>query len=119
MSAAYPLVRKLSAFSTRFGVSSSPSRPGSSPSSASSCLMSSCIFLFYISISAVSAQDPNGLYADRANLASARRAADLWRGGGGRGPPGFDLPGGRGAGGLWLGGRARGGRKRAALSRGD
>jgi len=53
-----------------------PSRPGSSPSSASSRLISSCILLFYIS--GVSAQSADALYADRANLASATRAAALW-----------------------------------------
>ena len=92
MSASYPLVRNCSAFSTRFGVSRSPSRPGSSPSSASSRVMSSCMALFYISArvaafaafagsataGSASAQSADALYADRANLASARRAADLW-----------------------------------------
>jgi tetratricopeptide (TPR) repeat protein len=89
MSASYPLVRNLYAFSTRFGVFCSPSRPGSSPSSASSFLIRSCILLFYISaLWAQSAGPPSRdarfaeaerLYADRANLASARRAADIWR----------------------------------------
>ena len=76
MLASYPLVRNLYAFSTRFGVSRRPSRAGSSPRSASSFLISSCIFLFYIS--ALTAQSADELYADRANLASARRAASLW-----------------------------------------
>src|SRR5581483_10651508 len=47
MSARYPLVRNSKAFATRFGVLISPSRFGSSPSSFSSCLISSCIRLFY------------------------------------------------------------------------
>src|SRR6266851_3503164 len=76
MSAPYPLVRNLYAFSTRFGVSRRPSRSGSSPRSVSSLLMRSFIFLFYISVAA--AQSPDTLYADRANIASARRAADMW-----------------------------------------
>jgi len=76
MFASYPLVRNLYAFSTRFGVSRSPSRAGSSPMLASSCLISSCICLFYIS--ALAAQSADELYADRANLASARRAAAIW-----------------------------------------
>jgi tetratricopeptide (TPR) repeat protein len=76
MSAEYPLVRNFIAFSTRFGVSSRPSRWGSSPSSASSFLISSCIVLFYIP--ALSAQSADALYADRTNLASARKAAELW-----------------------------------------
>ena len=39
-----------------------------------------CIFLFYISALAAPAlaQSPDALYADRANLSSARRAAELW-----------------------------------------
>ena len=64
MSASYPLVRNLYAFSTRFGVSRRPSRAGSSPRSASSFLISSCILLFYIPLA--SAQSPDALYADRA-----------------------------------------------------
>src|SRR3954449_2357983 len=80
MSAAYPLVRNLRAFSTRFGVLTSPSRAGSSPSSASSFLTRSCIALLYIPLFAVAvaAQDPDALYADRTNPASARRAAEIW-----------------------------------------
>jgi tetratricopeptide (TPR) repeat protein len=39
-------------------------------------LISSCILLFYIS--AAAAQSADQVYADRANLASARRAASLW-----------------------------------------
>src|SRR5262245_9710957 len=80
MSAAYPLVKNLSAFSTRCGVRTSPSRSGFSPSSDSTFLMRSCILLFYISVSAAAAiaQTADSLYADRANLASARRAFELW-----------------------------------------
>lgn len=78
MSAWYPLVRNRYAFSTRFGVLTSPSRPGSSPRSASSFLMRSCILLFYISHLAAQPGEADRLYADRANLASARRAADIW-----------------------------------------
>jgi tetratricopeptide (TPR) repeat protein len=44
--------------------------------SVSSFLIASCILLFYIS---ASAQSAGALYADRANLASARRAAAIWR----------------------------------------
>jgi tetratricopeptide (TPR) repeat protein len=73
-------VRNRYAFSTRFGVSSSPSRIGSSPRSRSIALIVSCILLFYIPrVSAQSAADADRLYADRANLASARRAATLWQ----------------------------------------
>jgi hypothetical protein len=46
--------------------------------------MRSCICLFYISLlastaAAAAVDEADRLYADRANLASARRAADLWR----------------------------------------
>src|SRR5262245_58022883 len=80
MSARYPLVRNFSALSTRFGVSRNPSRSGSSPSSASTFLMRSCILTLYISLSAgaVQAQNADDLYANRENLASARQAADIW-----------------------------------------
>src|SRR5438067_1739186 len=80
MSAAYPLVRNLSAFSTRRGVSIRPSRDGSSPSSARMFLTCSCMLLLYISVfpATVRAQDADALYADRENLASARRAAEIW-----------------------------------------
>src|SRR5262245_24638535 len=77
MSALYPLVRNRNAFSTRLGVSRSPSRVGSSPISARSWLISSCICLFYIPV--LAAQSADALYADRANLVSARRAAEMWR----------------------------------------
>jgi tetratricopeptide (TPR) repeat protein len=42
--------------------------------------MRSCIFLSYIGMSAALClgQEPDRLYADRANLGSARRAAELW-----------------------------------------
>src|SRR5262245_58083603 len=79
MFARYPPVRNLYAFSTRLGVLRSPSRSGSSPSSASSALISSCILLFYISLSAQPSPSADQLYADRANLANARKAADIWR----------------------------------------
>src|SRR5258708_6098776 len=80
MSAMYPLVRNLKACSTRFGVSRSPSRSGSSRSAARSCLMRSCILTLYIPLSAgaVHAQNADALYQDREHLTSARQAADLW-----------------------------------------
>src|SRR6187431_951425 len=82
MSASYPLVRNFRAFSTRAGVLISPSRSGSSWSSLSSLFTRSCILVLYISIlgQPVLAQTPDAdaLYADRANLASAREAARLY-----------------------------------------
>src|ERR1700687_4258689 len=80
MSASYPLVKNRYAFSTRFGVSSRPSRLGFSPISASSFLMRSCISLMYICACAslAIAQTADALYADRTNLASAKKAAQIW-----------------------------------------
>jgi tetratricopeptide (TPR) repeat protein len=61
-------------------VSSSPSRIGSSPRSRSIALIASCILLSYIAaLGGQSSAEADRLYADRTNLASARRAADLWR----------------------------------------
>src|SRR5206468_2321289 len=86
MSAPYPPVRNRYARSTRAGVSSRPSRVGSSPISASRFLINSCIVLFYFHLSAAfhlhgRAQQPSAdaLYADRGNPESAGRAADIWR----------------------------------------
>jgi tetratricopeptide (TPR) repeat protein len=69
-------------------VSRRPSRVGSSPRSVSSLLIASCILLFYIPALTAQSADPTSreprvteaerLYADRANLASARSAADIW-----------------------------------------
>lgn len=86
MSAAYPLVRNCSAFSTRNGVLASPSRAGSSPSCTSSSRIRSCIGLFYIALFlglAAPAQgqagDPDALYRERASLTQARAAAAIWQ----------------------------------------
>jgi tetratricopeptide (TPR) repeat protein len=83
MSCAYPLVRKRNACSTRCGVRTSPSRSGFSPSRVSSSRIRASIPVFYIALLAVpltpaAQEDPDALYRDRANIASARRAADLW-----------------------------------------
>src|ERR1700749_716122 len=80
MSARYPLVRKVSALSTRRGVLARPSRSGSSPRAASSCLIRSCIVLFYMSALPLhaAAQTADALYNDRKNMASAQRALDIW-----------------------------------------
>src|SRR5688572_5490405 len=83
MSAAYPLVRNFSAFSTRSGVRASPSRLGSSPSFASSSRMRSCMRVFYIALVAASAAlqaqaDPDQLSRARADIERAREAASIW-----------------------------------------
>src|SRR6478735_2805105 len=80
MSASYPLVRNFRAFSTRFGVFTNPSRSGSSPSAARRFLTRSCILLLYIPLMGIplGAQSADALYADRENIASAKRAAELY-----------------------------------------
>src|SRR5713101_3461199 len=116
MSAPYPLVRNLYAFSTRFGVSRRPSRSGSSPRSVNSLLIRSFIFLFYISVPA--AQSPDTLYADRANVASARRAADLWGAMLTADPRNFEAAWKLARADYWLGGHAPDRERRAVLERG-
>ena len=129
MSASYPLVKNLYAFSTRFGVSTSPSRLGSSPRSASSFLIRSCILLFYIPALTAQSADPSSraarvdeasqLYADRANLASARRAAEIWRAELAAGGPGaFDAARKLGRADYWLGEHAPEAERRAAFEEG-
>lgn len=97
MSVSYPLVKNLSVFSTRRGVSRKPSRLGSSPSSASRFLMLSCMAAFYpgLSPSALAAPpgpatplaqastawataDPDALYSGRADIVKAKQAAEIW-----------------------------------------
>jgi hypothetical protein len=108
MFAEYPLVRKRSAFSTRCGVRTNPSRSGSSPSSASSRLTRSCIVLFYISAIALpaAAQNADALYADRANLASATAASTLWSEASKRDPRDFAAAWKLARVAYWLGGHA-------------
>jgi tetratricopeptide (TPR) repeat protein len=106
MSAPYPLVRNLYAFSTRFGVSRKPSRSGSSPRSVSSFLIASCILLFYLSALFAQSPDPELLYADRANLASARRAAEAWASALASDPRNFDAAWKQARADYWLGGHA-------------
>src|SRR5579863_3086665 len=92
MSVSYPLVRKRSDFSTRRGVSRRPSRATSSPSSASSVRMVSCMLAFYLAVGAglaaaaprvgqapATSPDPDVLYAARADLAKAKEAEDIWQ----------------------------------------
>ena len=116
MFASYPLVRNLYAFSTRFGVSRSPSRAGSSPRFARICLISSCISLFYIPASA--AQTADQLYADRANLASARRAAVIWADALAADARNFEAAWKLARADYWLGGHAPEAERRAFLEQG-
>ena len=83
MSAAYPLVRNLSAFSTRSGVRISPSRLASSPSATISWWMRAGMCFFSIAVCCVPAAthaqaDPDALYRQRAHLERAREAAAIW-----------------------------------------
>src|SRR3954462_4642453 len=118
MSALYPLVRNLYAFSTRFGVSRSPSRDGSSPRSVSSFVIASCILLFYIPALRAQSADPASrerfgeaerLYAERADIASARRAAEIWRAALAADPRDFDAAWKIARADYWLGGHGGGG----------
>jgi len=117
MSASYPLVRKRYAFSTRFGVSTRPSRVGSSPISASSRLIRSCILLFYIP--ALLAQpSADSLYADRATLASARQAAEIWSNALAADPRDFEAAWKLARADYWLGGHAPEAERRTFLEQG-
>jgi tetratricopeptide (TPR) repeat protein len=105
---------------TRFGVSSRPSRLGSSPSSANSCLIKSCIALFYIcSFAAIArAQSPDALYAERGVLANAKRAAELWQAALAENPKDFDAAWKLARADYWLGNHAPEMERRAFLERG-
>src|SRR6188508_920421 len=92
MSARYPLVRNASDRATREGVLTSPSRSGSSPSSTSSRLISSCTLVFYIALfslpgAPLTAQtevhegtqaDPDALYKERIDPSKAAMASAIW-----------------------------------------
>src|SRR5882672_10262282 len=118
MSASYPLVRNRYAFSTRFGVSRKPSRSGSSPRSVSSFLIASCILLFYLPALAVQSADPDLLYADRANIASARRAAETWASALAGDPRNFDAAWKLARADYWLGGHGPEPERRGSLEAG-
>ena len=115
------------AFSTRFGVSRRPSRSGSSPRSINSFLIESCILLFYISVLAAQSADPardtrageaDRLYADRTNLASARRATDIWSAAVAADPRDFDAAWKLARAQYWLGGHGPDAERRKDLERG-
>jgi tetratricopeptide (TPR) repeat protein len=93
------------------GVLSSLSRPGSSPGSAGNRLIRSCIVLLYLLgcvglASAEAEPEADRLYADRANLESAWRAADLWRAELARNPGAFEAAWKLARADYWLGGHA-------------
>lgn len=82
--------------------------------------MRSCILLFYISVSsgAALAQPPDQLYADRANPASARRAADAWAAELTENPTAFDAAWKLARADYWLGGHAPENERRQFLEAG-
>jgi tetratricopeptide (TPR) repeat protein len=82
--------------------------------------MRSCIFLFYIGISAAicAGQEADRLYADRANLASARRAAEIWAAELGGHPAAFDAAWKLARTDYWLGEHASESERRAFLEGG-
>src|SRR5688500_13988123 len=123
MSAAYPLVRNFSAFSTRSGVRASPSRAGSSPSSASSWRMRACIRVFYIALFAASGalhaqEDPDQLYRARADVTRARAAASLWEARFAADPRDFESAWKIARAMYWIGGHDAPAARRPALERG-
>src|SRR5688572_14698480 len=137
-SASYPLVRNFKLFSTRAGVRTRPSRPGSSPSSTSSCRMRSCIFVFYIALFAprlapafeiIAAQapagasqshdgDPDALYRERSDIAKAKAAAAIWEARAAADPRDYDSAWKFARATYWLGGHLPQAERRAALERG-
>jgi hypothetical protein len=132
MSAAYPLVRNFSAFSTRSGVRTRPSRSGFSPSSMSSCLIRSFTFVFYIALFAPSPGfagqvappasaalgDPDALYRQRTDPANAQQAADLWNARLTANPRDFESAWKLGRASYWIGTQGPEARRREALERG-
>src|SRR5262245_55891430 len=119
MFAWYPLVRKRSDFSTRFGVSRRPSRAGSSPRARSISAISSCIRTLYrmgfavlastlLASTAALADDADALYANRSTIADARRAAAIWQAAVDKNPADFGAAWKRARAAYWLGGHEEG-----------
>jgi len=83
--------------------------------------MRSCILLFYISVlsaPALLAQSADALYADRANLTSARHAADIWAAALAADAQNFEVAWKLARADYWLGGHAPESERRAFLERG-
>src|ERR1041384_6878180 len=124
MSAAYPLVRNVSALDTRCGVLTSPSRSASSPRLTRSCRMRASIAVFYIAAlaaSAVPAQaqaDPDALYRERTSLAKARDATMIWSERLAKSPKDFESAWKLARATYWLGGHEDQAARRSALERG-
>jgi tetratricopeptide (TPR) repeat protein len=82
--------------------------------------MNSCILLFYLSLSAAAAvaQPADALYADRTTLASARRAAEIWRAALVANPGDFDAAWKVSRADYWLGGHAPESERRGLFEQG-
>ena len=86
--------------------------------------MMSCILLFYLAahaslaIAPQPAGDPDALYARRAELASARQAADIWQARVQQNPKDFESAWKLARARYWLGGHAPEGERRALLEQG-
>ena len=84
----------------------------------------SCILLFYLAVHASlaiaqpPAADPDALYARRAELVSARQAADIWQGRVQQNPKDFESAWKLARARYWLGGHAPEGERRALLELG-
>lgn len=84
----------------------------------------SCILLFYLAVHASlavapqPAADPDALYAHRAEIASARSAADIWQARVAQNPKDFDSAWKLARARYWLGGHAPEGERRAFLEQG-
>jgi tetratricopeptide (TPR) repeat protein len=76
------------------------------------------MLLLYISAPAAQSSDPDHLYADRANLASARQAANLWNQALSANPHDFDAAWKLARADYWLGGHAPGDERRRYLEQG-
>src|ERR1043166_2135660 len=132
MFASYPPVRNCSAFSTRAGVRTSPSRSGFSPSSIRSRLIRSCPLVFYIALFSTSAPlsrnlfrsaqsaeaDPDALYRDRTDLAKAHLAANIWAMRLAANPRDFESAWKAARAEYWIGTQGPEAERRAALERG-
>jgi tetratricopeptide (TPR) repeat protein len=81
-------------------------------------VIASCILLFYISAPAAQSIDADRLYADRANLASARRAADAWSAALAGDPRSFDAAWKLARADYWLGSHAPEAERRGFLETG-
>jgi len=86
--------------------------------SVSSVLIASCILLFYIPGVTAQSAEADRLYADRADLANARRAAGIWRAELAADPRNFDAAWKIARADYWLGGHGADAERRTDLEQG-